>query len=149
MMTFKGIPLQSVQSSQNGQRRSKYIGQGDHGKIKTMISIGLVFVPIWCVLLIVVLPIGQCAINITVTSTDPLSPVYYEVYVDGEMEGGGILASGQSFIWTITYNMALFPKEKEIVVSAMGTSNELGALIDNETLSITSGGTYNVALNMH
>jgi len=148
MMILNGVPTHSIPSPQNQRQRSKYFVQRNHKPITKMMLVGVIIVPILFILLALILPIGQCVINITVTSGDALSTVHYEIYVDGEMKGTGILAAGQSFPWSVVYNIALFPKYKEIIISATSTGGELGTQTDTESLMVSNGNSYNLALTI-
>ncbi len=114
-----------------------------------VIAVVVVILMVAIVGIVWVVPTQSASVIVTVHSTHILNSINYGIYLNGVGVASGSLAAGSSDTHVLTAQFTIAQSGNyNIVVSATTTGGGLGATSDQQTVTLSSGGSYPITLNV-
>jgi len=94
-------------------------------------------------------PMQSASIVVTIQSSHILNAVNYDLYLNGVSVATGSIAAGSSVSQVLTSQFTIWQSGNyNVVVLATSTGGGLGATSDQQTITLSSGGSYPITLNV-
>jgi hypothetical protein len=91
----------------------------------------------------------SASIVVTIQSSHILNAVNYDLYLNGVSVATGSIAAGSSVSQVLTSQFTIWQSGNyNVVVLATSTGGGLGATSDQQTITLSSGGSYPITLNV-